>query len=99
MWKRASFKRICSFAETKGERYFSEKLGREYLKEKYNCTIDYYLNPFPKKAKQAIRSVRLLGDYQLHGVIIRRIVKRKGYVKLPQFEPVLTAYEKECEIN
>lgn len=69
------------------------------MKEKYGCIIDYYQTPFPKKAKGAIRSIRLLGDYQLHGVIIRRIVKRKGYVKPPQFEEVLTAYEKECENN
>jgi integrase/recombinase XerD len=96
---RASFNRICTFARDKGELHFSERLGKEYLKEKYDCTIDYYQESFPKKAKGAIRSVRLLGDYQLHGVIIRRIVKRKGYVKPPQFEEVLTAYEKECQNN
>lgn len=96
---RASFNRICAFAREKGEIYFSENLGREYLKERYGCIIDYSQESFPKKGKQAIRSVRLLGDYQLNGVIIRRIVKRKGYVKPPQFEEVLTAYEKECESN
>ncbi|MCL6443932.1 MAG: tyrosine-type recombinase/integrase [Alicyclobacillus sp.] len=96
---RASFNRICAFAREKGEPYFSEQLGKDYLREKYGCTIDYYLEPFPKKAKEAIRSIRLLGDYQLHGVVIRRIVKRKGYLKPPQFEEVLTAYEKECKDN
>ncbi|WP_375162546.1 tyrosine-type recombinase/integrase, partial [Paenibacillus sp. Pae15] len=69
------------------------------MREKYGCTTNYYLEPFPRKAKQAIRSIRLLGDYQLHGIVIRRIVKRKGYVKPPQFEEILTAYEKECETN
>ncbi|MDW7730791.1 MAG: integrase, partial [Bacillota bacterium] len=82
---RASFKRICKFAEEKGEQHFSERLGRQYLKERYNCSVDYYSNPFPQTAKAAIRSIRLLGDYQLHGVIVRRIVKRKSYVKPPQF--------------
>lgn len=96
---RASLKRICAFAQDRNELYFSENLGKEYLKEKYNCTTDYYLESFPPKARQAIRSVRLLGDYQLHGVVIRRIKKRKGYVKPPQFETVLTAYEKECKSN
>lgn len=96
---RASFKRICAFARERGELYFSENLGKEYLREKYGCTTDYYLESFPPKATQAIRSIRLLGDYQLHGVVIRRIIKRKGYVKPPQFEEVLTAYEKECENN
>lgn len=96
---RASFNRICTFARERGELFFSESLGKEYLKEKYDCTIDYYMEPFPKKAKEAIRSIRLLGDYQLHGVIVRRIVKRKGYVKPPQFEKVLSAYEDECKNN
>ncbi len=94
---RASFNRISTFAQDRGELYFSENL--EYLKEKYNCSVDYYQEAFPQKAKQAIRSVRLLGDYQLHGVIVRRIVKRKAYVKPPQFEDVLTAYENECKNN
>lgn len=96
---RASFSRICAFARKRNVRYFSEDLGQEYLREKYGCTTNYYLEPFPRKAKQAIRSIRLLGDYQLHGIVIRRIVKRKGYVKPPQFEEILTAYEKECETN
>jgi integrase/recombinase XerD len=72
--------------------YFSEDFGREYLKEKYGVTTNYYLEAFPSKGKEAIRSVRLLGDYQLHGVVIRRIKKRKGYIKPPQFEEALTAY-------
>ncbi|WP_150844749.1 tyrosine-type recombinase/integrase [Clostridium sp. UBA1353] len=43
--------------------------------------------------------IRVLGHYQLHGVLIRRIVKKPGYVKPPQFEAILTAYERECELN
>ncbi|MDW7683162.1 MAG: integrase, partial [Bacillota bacterium] len=50
---RASFNRICTFARDRGEQYFSENLGKEYLKERYDCTIDYYLEPFPKKGKEA----------------------------------------------
>lgn len=53
----------------------------------------------PKSFKAPIRFIRVLGDMQLHGVIIRRIVKKPEYVKPPQFEKVLTAYEKECENN
>ncbi|MEW5921922.1 MAG: hypothetical protein AB1796_13460 [Bacillota bacterium] len=52
---RASFKRICAFAQNRGDQYFSENLGKEYLREKYGCTTDYYLESCPQKAKQAIR--------------------------------------------
>ena len=96
---RASFNRFIKFAETNNEFYFSEELGKKYLAERYECTVNYYLESYPKHAKHAIRSIRMLGDYQIHGIIIRRIVKKKGYVKPPQFEEILTAYEKECIDN
>ena len=96
---RAFYKKVISFFNEENESYFSEELGRAFLKEKYNCTINYYTEAMPKFCKEPIRKIRILGDYQLHGVIIRRIVKKPGYVKPPQFEKELTAYEKECENN
>ncbi|KPA17976.1 hypothetical protein MHK_001791 [Candidatus Magnetomorum sp. HK-1] len=96
---RAFYKRVIAFANEKEELYFSEQLGREFLQEKYNCTINYYQESMTKKFNAPIRKIRILGDYQLHGVIIRRIVKKPGYVKPPQFEKVLLAYERECEKN
>jgi len=96
---RCFYKRVIAFADEKGEHYFSEKLGRDFLKEKYGCKINYYVQAMPKKLKGPIRRIRVLGDFQLHGVIIRRIVKRPGYVKPPQFEKELIAYEKYCSDN
>lgn len=96
---RALFKRFNNFAELHGERFFSEGLGAKFLKEEYGCTVNYYLESYPKKVKHIIRGIRLLGDYQLHGVIIRRIVKKPEYTKPPQFEHILTAYENECKSN
>lgn len=96
---RLLYKRVTDFAKEKERCYFSEELGRDFLKEKYNCTVNYYAEALPKGVKHAIRMIRVLGDYQLHGVLIRRIVKKPGYVKPQQFESILTAYEKECELN
>jgi site-specific recombinase XerD len=96
---RAFYKRVIAFANEKEELYFSEELGSAFLKERYNCTVNYYTEVMPKSCKEPIRRIRILGDYQLHGVIVRRIVKKPGYVKPPQFEKELTAYERECENN
>jgi len=96
---RAFYKRFNSYAEAQGESYFYEELGKRYLKEQYGCTINYYLETSPKKLAEPIRFIRLLGDYQLHGIIVRRVVKKPGYVKPPQFEHILIAYEKECADN
>lgn len=96
---RASFKRITSFAKSKGSDYFSEEIGLLYLKERYDCELESFIQKQPQQAKQAIRSVRLLGDFQLHGIIVRRTVKTKAYVYPKKFEIVLLAYDKECELR
>ncbi|MGV8149969.1 MAG: site-specific integrase [Alkaliphilus sp.] len=79
--------------------YFSEAFALSYLEERYNCKVTSLTEKQPSGVKQAFRSLRMLGDYQLHGVIIRRIKKRKGYHKPPQFVEVLDAYEAECKEN
>ncbi|MBT2738090.1 site-specific integrase [Bacillus sp. ISL-7] len=96
---RAFYKRVHAFAMEKKEIYFSEELGKEFLKEKYDCAINYYVEAMPKSLRGPIRRIRVIGDYQLHGVIIRRIYKKPGYVKSKQFENELAAYEKECTEN
>jgi site-specific recombinase XerD len=40
--------------------------------------------------------MRVLGDYQLHGVILRRRTTKTPYARTPQFEEALNAYYKEC---
>jgi integrase/recombinase XerD len=96
---RSFYKKVIKFAEEKDEVYFSESLGRLFLEETYNLTIDYFKEAMPQRLKSHIRKIRVLGDFQLHGVIIRRIIKKPEYIKPPQFEKELTAYEKECEMN
>jgi site-specific recombinase XerD len=96
---RTFYKRVIAFAKEKDELYFSEKLGSSFLIEKCNCTVNYYTEAMPKVNKGQIRCIRILGDYQLHGAIIRRIVKKPAYVKPPQFEKELIAYERECDHN
>ena len=96
---RASFKRIIKYAESIGEVYFSEAFALSYLEAKYNCKVNSLTEKQTSGAKNAFRSLRMLGDYQIHGVIIRRIKKRKGYHKPPQFIKVLDSYEAECRKN
>lgn len=96
---RAFYKRFITFADEKGETYFSEELGRIFLAEKYGYTNNYYTEAMPKSLSPYVRRIRILGDFQLHGVIIRRIIKKPSYVKPLQFEKELIAYEKECENN
>ena len=52
----------------------------------------------PKSTTKIISGkIRVLGDYQLHRLIVRRIVKKPEYVKPPQFEKELIAYERNVK--
>ena len=93
----AFYNRVIAFAAEKNEKYFTGKFGLEFLKEKYACETDIYTEKMSIMQKSYIRKIRILGDYQLHGVIIRRIVRKPKYTKPPQFEKVLAAYDIECQ--
>jgi len=96
---KASYKKFISFAKEKNQIYFSEELGQNFLKEKYNCSINYYVEAMPENLRDHIRKIRVLGDYQLHGVIVRRMSKKNAYIKPEQFVKELAAYEQECIKN
>ena len=73
---RSSFNRICAFARERNQLYFSEELGKEYLSKRYGCSVDYYLEAFPQKAKGAIRAAidTLLARLGLQASDLQRLI-------------------------
>jgi len=67
--------------------------------ENHDFNINVHRGPMSAAIRGPVRRIRILGDYQLHGVIIRRVIKKPAYVKPPQFEHILFAYDAECERN
>lgn len=92
---RRCYKFFTEYACMRNERYFSESIGADFLKDKYGCATDVY--PMPKRQRNYVRMLRVLGDYQLHNVVFRRVVKKAKHHKPRQFEEVLSAYEAECQ--
>ncbi|MVX67376.1 tyrosine-type recombinase/integrase [Clostridium chromiireducens] len=52
------------------EQYFSEKLGDSFLNDCYDCLNESNLKLL-KSVRHAIRAIRVLGDYQMHNIILR----------------------------
>jgi site-specific recombinase XerD len=96
---RCFYRKLIAFAKERQEKYFSELLGVSFLKKNYDFDISSHKGARPKKLREPIRRIRIIGDYQLHGVIIRRVIKKPAYKKPPQFEHILLAYDAECERN
>lgn len=93
------YRRFYDYAVDLGEKYFSEELGARYLKERYNCTHDTIHENSPAKNLRApIRYIRVLGDYQIHGIILRRKLGTTAAKDCPkQFAEAFERYRAECQ--
>jgi integrase/recombinase XerD len=93
---RRLYNRLVRFADSTGERVYSEGLGNRFLQKNYKFDLDIYTISLHHSFRNQARCIRVLGDYQLHGAILRRRTTRTPYERTPQFAEVLKAYYKEC---
>jgi site-specific recombinase XerC len=94
---RRFYNRLVRFADSIGETQYSEDLGNEYLRAHHQFDLDTYKNVSHHTFRGQARCIRVLGDYQLHGAIIRRRTTKVPYERTPEFAEALEAFEKECE--
>jgi len=95
---RRLYKRFLVYAYSMNELYFTEKLGSMFLKEKYGCVHDTIHENSPnKRIATQVRYIRVLGDYQIHGIILRRKLGPTTVSVCPaQFRTAFEGYEEEC---
>lgn len=86
---RRYWNRFISFCETKNYLYFTENIGNEFLEEQKLTPTHYHTLPKGSTLKMIIRSIRILGDYQLHGTILRITKPSKA---IPNFGNFNDAY-------
>lgn len=94
---RSFYNQLLAYADSIGETVYSEDLGNRYLKEHYHFDLESHTLLLTRKFRAQVRYIRVLGDYQLHGAILRRRTTKTPYEKTPQFVEALHAYQKECE--
>jgi len=96
---RRFYNRLITFADDLGETVYSEDLGNKYLRVHHHFDLDSY-KPFSHRTfRGQARCIRVLGDYQLHGAIMRRRTTKDPYERTPQFVEALVAFQKECELR
>ena len=65
------WQKLRLYAESKNLEYFSEELGEIFLKEFFDYPSKYN-DKFPYQSRIAVRAIRMLGDYQLYRIILRK---------------------------
>jgi len=96
---RRFYNRFIQYVKDKDKIYYSEELGSDFLKKYYHCHIDTIHEAAPtKKLSTQIRYVRVLGDFQIHGIILRRKLGPLAVSSCPkQFMDGYQSYSLECQ--
>ena len=94
---RRLYQRMLACAHAHGIRYYSEDFGRQFFETTFQCAMRDLPQPVPRKFRPALRHLRCLGDYQLHGTLLRRQIQKTPYEPPPAFKAVLEAFARECD--
>ena len=94
---RRFYQRVLAYAHVHGIRYYSEDFGRQFLETTFQCAMRDLPQPVPRKFRPALRHLRCLGDYQLHGTLLRRRLQKTPYEPPPAFRAALEAFARECD--
>src|SRR4051812_42937063 len=74
---RRRWRMLQQFANECGETYFSEQLGIAFVEKHFNILEKDFEETLSQADTQELRIIRLLGDFQLHGTVLRRCCKYK----------------------
>ncbi len=90
------WQQLLTFAEEQGETCFSEQLGIDFLESQFNILEKEVDGVLKQSEVQNLRIIRMLGDFQLHGTVLRRYFKHKEILHNPYFIEVIGGFKQYC---
>ncbi len=90
------WKSLLAFAQKKGERFYSEQLGIEFLESHFKIFKKDFEGSLKQSEVQNLRIIRMLGDFQLHSSILRRYYKHKDLLHNPSFIDIHNNFKQYC---
>jgi len=93
---RRMWRRIVTFFENEGVDHFTEEVGIRFLNKQYNFFELEEAGKLTQSIINAFRVVRMLGDFQQHGSILRRYYKQKDLLHNNEFKEILQHYVSHC---
>lgn len=94
---RRRWNQLMAYAEDRGECYYTEQLGMDFLKEFFGITQEDFSRILPQSETQEIRVIRMVGDFQLHHAVLRRYLKHKEILTTPFFVDIRSRFRSSCE--
>ncbi len=90
------WQQLLAFAEEQGVTHYSERFGIDFIEKHFNILEKDFEGVLHQSEVQNLRIVRMLGDFQLHGSILRRYYKHKELLHNPYFIDVINNFKQYC---
>lgn len=87
---------LLKFAQVRNDIYYSEKLGVDFIEKYFNILQKDFEGTLVQSEVQNLRVIRMLGDFQLHGSILRRYYKYKEILHNQYFIEVISNFKQYC---
>ncbi|MFT5351557.1 MAG: integrase/recombinase XerD [Gammaproteobacteria bacterium] len=94
---RRMWRRIATFFEQEGIDHFTEEGGMHFLDEQFNFFELEKTGKLTQYIINVFRVVRMLGDFQQHGSILRRYYKQKELLQTNDLKMLLQGYQNHCQ--
>jgi len=94
---RGMWKRIAKFFASEGVDHFKEDIGMRFLEKEYNFFELEKSGQLTQSIINVFRVIRMLGDFQRHGSILRRYYKQKELLQNNEFKDILQRYASHCQ--
>lgn len=93
---RRRWRSLIQFAEERGELFYSEQLGIDFVEKHFNVLEKYDNRGLSESDVRELRIIRMIGDFQLHHSILRRY-KNKEIMAEPSFIALRNQLQLYCE--
>ena len=87
---------LLEFSQERDEVYYSEKLGVDFVEKTFNILQKDSEGSLKQIEVQNLRVIRTLGDFQLHGSVLRRYYKHKEILQSQHFIEVISNFKQYC---
>ena len=96
---RDNWKRIIAYFDERGEQFFSETIAMQYMDAKCDFFAKEKAGLLTQSNIYLFRIVRMMGDFQQHGTILRRYHRSLSRINDPINSALLAGFRGHCQIS
>ncbi len=94
---RENWKRLIAYFDERGEQFFSEKTAMQYVDEKCDFFAKEKAGLLTQSNIYLLRIVRMIGDFQEHGTVLRRYQRSLSKVDKAENLKLLSNFKERCK--